>query len=256
MNIKDTIKNEEVREKYKELSEEKKKIINFIGDRTHPEMFPFNLANGKQICRDLNIPNEKFDKLVNELVYKDKLVSYIAKTSVKWNESNKREREEKEKQEEYNSNVKLRLTFKAEIDSLFNGVSVYKIITKEEYFDLHEKYIQVEEQIDNIRMDLLQAMAIFVAIITLIIGNVQVISTLMEQPLKNILFMVLMINSIILLSIYFLMLTIRNVIFQKKIDIDFKIVIWPIILFVLGIVFYSIDLFPKIALGLYSIFSK
>ena len=150
----------------------------------------------------------------------------------------------------------MRLTFKAEIDSLFNGVSVYKIITKEEYFDLHEKYIQVEEQIDNIRMDLLQAMAIFVAIITLIIGNVQVISTLMEQPLKNILFMVLMINSIILLSIYFLMLTIRNVIFQKKIDIDFKIVIWPIILFVLGIVFYSIDLFPKIALGLYSIFSK
>lgn len=252
MNIKDTIEDEEIREKYKQLSEEKKRIIRFIGDEIQPEIFTYRSANGNKICRFIDIKSKRFWGLVDELVFKDKLISYLVNPSLTWDKSDEKASEEKKEK----ASKKLRLTTKKEAGSLFNGVSVYKIIIKEEYFDLHEKYIQMEEQIDNIRMDLLQAMAIFVAIITLIIGNVQVISTLMGQPLKNILFMVLMINSIILLSIYFLMLTIRNVIFQKKIDIDFKIVIWPIILFVLGIVSYSIDLFPKIALGLYLIFSK
>lgn len=235
--IKKIINDEKFRKKYDQLSKVKKKIIKFIGDRTQPKLMPGHLASGNEICRLMDISGDRFWELVNELVLEQKLVSYTEVPSSSWIQ-NEEERKENEEINIERENFKLRLTLEQELDSPFNGFNVYKIILNEEYIDLHEKYKNLERQFDNIRMNLLQAMGLFVAIIALIIGNVQTVSILNEQPLNNILFMVLIVNATILLSIYFLMLTIRNVIFQKETRIKLEIIIWPVVLFALGIILY------------------
>ncbi|MGM0549386.1 MAG: hypothetical protein ACQER0_09000 [Bacillota bacterium] len=100
-----------------------------------------------------------------------------------------------------------------------------------------ERVEKLEEKIKNIYLDLFQVVAIIIAIITLMIGNLvgfNIIS--LELSLSNLIGFILLINGTILLSIAFLVFLLKFLFMEKEWKKFYKyFILSPVLIQIIGI---------------------
>ena len=143
----------------------------------------------------------------------------------------------KNQEDSYLNRVNIRLTNKEE--RIVSGRKVYDQILQKKSEEIYNNVLEVKDKTDNFYQKIIEIIAIFIAIFSLIVGNILTFTILKDKNLMNIISLVVIINGSLLFSISSLIFLINNYILTKKLEKKSIILfLLPIILLTSGIILY------------------
>lgn len=244
---------------YEELTKEEKEFLEILGDHTKSK--PLEPHTGikslKQIYEDYYDKRMTYEDLIKltDSLYFHGLTSYVPATIASVNNIDKSAKEllgrnfSVEESWRNQSNF-IRLTVEGE--RAITGTHIYFQITKEKISNQYEKlqeviletskikdeFLDVKKKLDGSIMRNIEVLTIFIAIVSLIGGNISVFSNYQFTTISEIVTMILITNAILLFVIMSLLIMVKKIIIGDKtgrfLD-DFKNIIFPVILIVLAL---------------------
>ncbi|MFW6009134.1 MAG: hypothetical protein ACOCP8_07715 [archaeon] len=235
-----------------DLSKTERKILLILGDNY--KLPPLILDNMRIRVKDKNklynnffadnISKNEFDNIIEKLFLKG-LVEFSdfpdgrKTTNEEFKKRLAEAKKDAEKIEKNNNIYPIRLTG-ANDTSGITGDEVYEIIKKNEtqknINEMATKVGEIKNSLNNFYTKIIELLGIFIAIFSLIVGNISLINWVEDRNIYEIISYILLINGTITSILLFLFLLIENFIYNRKLGVKLLWFIFPLILILIGLI--------------------